>query len=456
MNKTSIILALGAVSAIALSLKAASVADLIAGGTFVGPVDVGRLSPKLATEKLDGWWRVRRKERLELKSSNIKFSPLSSEDLGLSLNGEATVALIPSQGFWGALRDLVPGYSPGLSSYDPVFTADGLDWKPLHTELRRQTAKPHVASVVFRGGKIARTHETSRYSLDEDRLVPLLHRAAIDGGELDVPLVVAAKRVSDADVESISDIVSEFSTLFPTSKRARCANIKLASSKFDGLILLPGEQASFNETVGRRTPANGFQIAGVYRNGRHDFDIGGGICQVSSTLYNAALFANLKVVRRSNHSMPVPYVPVGRDATVDYGVIDLVIKNDGNRPLAISSEYKPGKLTFRILGTKQPGLSVQIESSDHQSWDVGSTIVVDPTLRPGREKVVEKGSRGHSIYTFRVIKQVDQTIVRQPLGRSYYKGGQRIVAVAPKAPVVVAPLEAPPVIRATPVSTNPN
>src|SRR5262249_4274073 len=159
---------------------------------------------------------------------------------------------------------------------------------------------------------------------------------------------------------------------------------------------------SFNGTVGRRTEKAGFQIAGVYKNGKHDFDVGGGICQVSTTLYNAALLDDLKIVERHNHSMPVAYVPLGRDATVDYGALDLEIANNSDHPIAINSEFHPGKLTFRILGKKDKSLDVKIESDGSQRWDPGTQLVSDPSLPAGKRKVIDKGSSGRQVSTYRL------------------------------------------------------
>ncbi len=170
-------------------------------------------------------------------------------------------------------------------------------------------------------------------------------------------------------------------------------------------------------------------MAGVYKKGKHDVDVGGGICQVSTTLYNAALFANLKILQRHNHSMPVPYVPPGQDATVDYGALDLAIENNTASSIAICSEYHPGRLTFRILGKRDPGMKVKIESTGKQRWDPGTQLISDPTLPAGQKKVIDKGAAGESVKTYRVVYREGKEVRRESLGTSYYKGGQKIVAV---------------------------
>jgi vancomycin resistance protein YoaR len=170
--------------------------------------------------------------------------------------------------------------------------------------------------------------------------------------------------------------------------------------------------------------------------------VGGGICQVSSTLYNASLFADLQIVQRHNHSMPVAYLPVGRDATVDYGSLDLELKNNLSTPIALNSDYKAGTLTFRVLGKKDPGLAIKIESSDSQTWSGPVKTVMDPKIPIGQKKILEKGSSGRSIHTYRVVYKDGKEIARESLGRSLYKGGERVIAVG-TLPTFAAPATGP-------------
>src|ERR1044072_8976261 len=183
---------------------------------------------------------------------------------------------------------------------------------------------------------------------------------------------------------------------------------------------MPGEEIIFNQTVGRRTVEGGFKSAPVLKNGKHDIDIGGGICHVSTTMYNAALLADLKVVRRNNHSLPSAYVAVGRDATVDWGTLDLVLANSGETPIAITSTYQSGKITFRILGQKDPSRKVKILTDNHQSWGRGEQSVIDKSLKPGTRKVVERGSAAHSIDTYRIVYKDGVEVKREVISHSRY------------------------------------
>ncbi|MFI5386231.1 MAG: VanW family protein, partial [Fimbriimonadales bacterium] len=210
----------------------------------------------------------------------------------------------------------------------------------------------------------------------------------------------------------------------------------------------------FNQTVGRRTSGGGFRDAPVLKNGKHDHDIGGGICQVSTTMYNAALLADLKIVRRNNHSIPSVYVPIGRDATVDWGSLDLVIANPTDKPVAVSSSYQNGKITFRVLGQKDPSIKVKIVTDNQRAWDRGSVMIVDKSLKPGTRRVIEKGSRGHAIDTYRIVYKDGVEIKREHLNHSDYAGMVRQIAYNPAAPAPVVPKPGSPAGPGVPPGTS--
>ncbi|RYG88051.1 hypothetical protein EON77_01225 [bacterium] len=313
--------------------------------------------------------------------------------------------------------------------------------------------------MKFVNGAILLKKEGDRKSLDTEALPALALKALQEGKtEINVPLKTEPKRITDEMVARIKDVIGEFSTRFSAGNTPRCANIKLAASKLDGTILLPGETVSFNGTVGRRTIAGGFRVAGVYKNGQHDTGVGGGICQVSTTLYNAALFSDLGIVQRSNHSLPVPYVPLGRDATVDYGNIDLVVRNTTPDPIVLASQYRPGKLTFRILGTKREEFKVRMTSTGVTRREGRARRILDRTLPPGTTKV-SGGGGVLSLSTTRIVERNGQ-VRRDKPAHSYYGGGVTTIAYNPAprrravAPRATPPI--PPVAQSTPAAPAPD
>jgi vancomycin resistance protein YoaR len=360
----------------------------------------------------------------------------------VTLDDAATVAQLPLQGFIDSAQVALQRNELDKEIFNPIYKPNGVVPEKLINFVKNSVGKPRPARAVYMGGGLIEVKpEVSGLQLD----VPALSAAVVVALErdkvLDLPLQEAPKLVPDEQLAEIKEVVAEFTTRFSAGNRPRAANLKLASSLINGVVLAPGEQFSFNQTVGQRTTRRGFRVAGIYANGRHDTGVGGGICQVSTTLYNAALLSNMHIVKKSNHSMPVPYVPVGRDATVNWGAQDLVLRNNYETPIALSSTYEPGRLTFRVLGKKQPGLSVKIERTGLRSWRSGVKTVVDGSLAPGRRRVIEGGSSGFSVHTHRLVFKDGKLVKKEPLGRSHYPGGSTIIAIGParKAPPVTAP-----------------
>jgi len=162
----------------------------------------------------------------------------------------------------------------------------------------------------------------------------------------------AAITVKDLGVEAFPDQLATFSTPYVNNAN-RTTNLMLASSKINGTVIMPGETFSYNTVVGERTIAAGYRNAAIYENGRVVDGLGGGICQVSSTLYNTVLYANLDVVERSNHMFLTTYVSGGRDATVAYGSLDFKFKNNRDYPVKIVSSVGGGYCTVSLYGLKK-------------------------------------------------------------------------------------------------------
>jgi len=407
--------------------------------TYLGPINVGGSTPAEASAKLDAWWEAEGKKTLEVHvAGRVETYRVSVEALKVSLDRTASITQLPVNDLVDSARQMI-GSETQKQRFPIKLSGFSLP-ASLRKSIEPKLAKKQPARVYYVKGELKRQPEMAGAMIDDSAVGPALEKS-FETGTLTLPIVESPKTVTDEMLAQITEEESTFTTRFPTRKVDRNTNIKLASSAINGIVIPPSGRFSFNTTVGRRTIQNGYKEAPVFKNGKHDMGVGGGICQVSSTLYNAALFGDLKIVQRHNHSMPVPYLPVGRDATVDYGSLDLVIENNQATAVAISSELKAGTLTFRILGKKDPALSVKIVSANAQSWDPGLKKIVDPKLPAGKVKVIEKGTRGHSLLTYRVVYKNGVEVAREPLGRSYYKGGVRIVAVGakPASPVIMVP-----------------
>lgn len=176
-----------------------------------------------------------------------------------------------------------------------------------------------------------------------------------DQEEYVIPLKVTVPEVTTKMIgtEAFPDLISEFSTKYSQSQKDRTTNLKLAAEKINGTVIMPGEVFSYNTVVGKRTIDAGYKEAKIYVNGEVVDGLGGGICQVSSTLYNAVLYANLEIVERRNHQFVPSYAGAGLDATVVYGSIDFQFKNTRNYPIKIQCSVDRGICNFQIFGLKE-------------------------------------------------------------------------------------------------------
>ena len=253
---------------------------------------------------------------------------------------------------------------------------------------------------------------------------------------LDVaPLRVTARivevqpRITEADLMSITTRLSIFSTSLRSSSRNRTHNIAKTARAIEYTVLLPGDVFSYNETVGPRTAKLGYKLASVIVGGKLVPGIGGGICQTSGTLYNAALLADLKMVRRYRHGFPVAYLPSGRDATVVYGSRDFSFQNSLPHPIMVEVRVYRRRLYASIWGTAEDFRDVELIRSGISATGGGSRVIHDPKLPAGKKVVVTKARTGWRVTLTRVVKEGDQVVRREVISRDYYPPRAGVVRV---------------------------
>jgi vancomycin resistance protein YoaR len=221
------------------------------------------------------------------------------------------------------------------------------------------------------------------------------------------------------------DELASWNTTFSTATtngKNRGYNMQLAVSKINEMIMAPGQEFSYNEVVGPRDEAHGFKLAHVYSAGKIIDGMGGGICQVSSTMYSAILRADLEVDERLNHSFTVGYVPLGQDATAYYGGTDFKFKNSTKWPIKLLASVKGNKVYFSIKGTNDtPGKTVIISSKILQETPFTIKYTDDPTLPAGVTKEVLPGMNGYIVDTFKTVKMDGKVVSQTKLHTSRYK-----------------------------------
>lgn len=228
--------------------------------------------------------------------------------------------------------------------------------------------------------------------------------------------------------EAFPDQLSTFTTRYDVSDVDRSTNLRLASEKINGKVLAPGETFSYNKTVGARTIEAGYKNAKVYESGKVVDGIGGGICQVSSTLYNAALLANLEIVERRNHQFVTSYVEAGRDATVVYGQTDFKFKNTRKYPIRIVVTTNAGILKISIFGIKEENeYTFKFNTKTVSSIPYKTQYIEDSSLPEGTEKVEQKGANGLITETY-ITKMLNGKVVStELLSKDTYSAMTRII-----------------------------
>ena len=219
--------------------------------------------------------------------------------------------------------------------------------------------------------------------------------------EYTIPLKYTTPNVTTNMIgtEAFPDLLSTFSTNYSTRDTDRTTNLRLAANKINGTVLMPGETFSYNQVVGARTIAAGYKEAPIYVSGEVVDGLGGGICQITSTLYNAVIYANLEIVERSNHQFVPSYVSASRDATVVYGSIDFKFKNNRDYPIKLVCSVSGGVANFQIFGMKTEN-DYEVEISSYQTGTTATAIYSE---------------------AYKILKKNGQVVSRELLSKDTYK-----------------------------------
>lgn len=303
-------------------------------------------------------------------------------------------------------------------------TPEEIDIEKIYNEIKKEAQNAYISQEPLEvhshvnGVDFAISLEEAKNILEEQK------------EEYVIPLKITIPEITlnDLGKEAFPQILGTFSTTYNTSNQNRITNLKLASEKIDGTIILPGETFSYNKVVGERTIAKGYKEAAVYAGGKVVDGIGGGICQLSSTLYNSVLYANLEITSRSNHRFLTSYVTAGRDATVSWGTIDFCFKNTRSYPIKITSEVKNGVVTTSIYGIKEEKeYEVVIESKVTEVIPYSTKYVKDSTLKEDEEEIVQYGANGAKSETYKIVKYNGIVVSREQISSDIYSPLERIV-----------------------------
>ncbi|MGL4911064.1 MAG: VanW family protein [Romboutsia sp.] len=250
-------------------------------------------------------------------------------------------------------------------------------------------------------------------------------------GEVKIPKLEIKPKYLYEDLIKINAVLGSYETYFNPNIYNRVNNIKVGAEAINNIILSPEEEFSFNSYINSENRKGEFKKAPVIINGKLKDGLGGGICQVSTTLYNAALYAGLEITNVRNHSIPSSYISKGRDATISTGDIDLRFKNNFEVPIFITHKVYNDKIISIIYGSEECKKEIDVITELVKSVPYNIKSKNSKNLYEGEKSIYQKGRKGYKINTFRVYKQNGEEI-KELIRENYYPPMDKIVIYGTK------------------------
>lgn len=303
-------------------------------------------------------------------------------------------------------------------------TPQEIDVDKIHSEVYQEPQDAYYTKDPF-----TVYPEVEGIDFDVEKAKEMIAAEVKDEYVIDLIITKPEVTIEDIGTEAFPNRLSTFSTRYDASDKDRTTNLVLACKKLNGKVIMPGETFSYNAALGPRTYAAGYRNGKIYENGQVVDGLGGGICQISSTLYNAALMSDMEIVERRNHQFVTSYVDKGRDATVVYGLTDFRFKNTRTYPVRLVASAKGGVATVSVYGIKE----ADREYTYSFRTDVISTIpyttkyVEDSSLSAGKEVVTQKGTNGLVCKTYMTKMLNGKIVSTKLLSTDTYSAMQRIV-----------------------------
>ena len=434
-------------------------------GLRAGGQELGGLSRQEADEKIEEYVSGLQDRSVTIQAGDRTLETTSGE-LGLSWSNrdvvEETVASLTEGNLLKRYMALTDLEQEGAEI--PVETAvDEAKLAALvETTFDGMDGSAKNASITRENGEFVITPSEKGIAVDTAATAQVVNAALAEAG--DGPLTVEAV-VSEQEPEittemlsTIQDVLGTFTTDFSSSGSARAKNLEVGAQKLNGHVLMPGETISGYECLQPFTRANGYEPAASYENGQVVDSIGGGVCQISTTMYNMALEAELEITQRQNHSMIVTYVKPSMDAAIAGTYKDLKVTNNYSTPIYIEAYTSGRKLTFTCYGqeTRPENRKVEYVSETISRTDPGAPIErVNNALAPGTRRKVSSGHTGIRSRLWKVVTVDGVETERTLLNNDTYNASKAVYEVGPAAPAETpAPVEETPA-QDTPPATEP-
>ncbi|MFC5700824.1 VanW family protein [Cohnella faecalis] len=429
--------------------------DTLPDGVTVGGLSVGKQSPEDAIGQLKARIAELEGTKVTIASSERMKDARSLKELGMKIETEDFIGklekyrdaswwerarlrmdneLAADHGFqvqWDdkVLEKKIESYWGGFSGEKPIEATRTINERDevVYTEERPGTALDLAA--LKKSVKALQPTSLSEGAVGGSKLL---------SRSLPLPIVETVPNVTLAKLkeEGIERKIAEFTTSFTSSAAGRSYNVTAAAKALNDTLLMPGDVFQYGDIVSKAEKEYGWKEAPVIVKGKLTPGIGGGICQVSSTLYNAILEAGLDVVERRNHSLVVHYLPPGLDATFADGYVNFRFRNSTGKQLLIRTVVEDKRLTVKLFGTMPDNVVYRTETEQIKVVAPKVTYVANSKLALGSSDTLQKGEPGYVVDTYR-LKYVDGKLVeRKKLNRSTYKAQAELVAVNPADPLL--------------------
>lgn len=394
---------------------------------YINGIDLSHLYKFEAISKIKE--RINLNNEISLKYNDKEYK-LKLNDIGVNYNIDETVNLAYLVGrdkdFISNIKtkiDLASGEKK-LIKLNYTYDEDKLNSyiNQINSEIK---VEPLNANIRLVDGKLIYEKESYGLNIDEENLKKsiLNNIENIYSKEIIINTTKLTPKYLYDELSTIDAELGNYETIFNENIKNRVNNIKIASNAINNIIVNPGDEFSFNEHMQNCYEKNFFEKAPIIVNGKLEEGLGGGICQVSSTLYNAVLYAGLEITKINNHSIPSSYINKGRDATVSHGNLDFRFKNNSDTPIVIFSSVHNNKVKTTIYGKYKNKKNIEIFTDIVECIPNKTEIKKSNELYKG-EKHIEEGRKGYKVKTYRIYKENKDI---ELINESYYPPKNKII-----------------------------
>lgn len=415
---------------------------VIENGVYIGGIDVSGMNTEEATDAVNQYVEEIKAKTITLVGPKGNLN-LTLENMGLSAETGAAVSEAVSVGKTGNLIKRFKELKDLENEHHVVDMGLSIDKQKTAETLNNKSSKINIEAIdnglKIEDGEFVYVPGQQGNEVDIATAVNELNDyigteweiAAVENDEFTLTSVISQPRGTEEELSVVRDLLGTFTTNYKSSSAGRAKNVENGASKIHGTILYPGDELSVYELVNPFTQENGYELAGSYLNGETVESFGGGICQVSTTLYNAALNAELEITQRYNHSMIVTYVNPSADAAIAGTYKDLRFRNSFDFPVYIEATWENRNITFNIYGkeTRSANRTVEYVSEVLSENDPPTEYTLSYTDPVGTFVTTRSKHVGYVAELWKVVKVDGVEQERTKVNKSSYQASAKKVTI---------------------------